>query len=95
MHRVFGLFCQEAGLARPRFLPKWSLYPLAFATELAKSAVQARRPPALTRGRLNMFYDSIQYSTEKARRALGFECDYSLEEGIRQTVAWYKANQYL
>jgi nucleoside-diphosphate-sugar epimerase len=42
-----------------------------------------------------MFYDSILYSTERARRILGFECDYALEQGIPQTVAWYKANHYL
>jgi nucleoside-diphosphate-sugar epimerase len=95
MHRVFGLFCQEAGLAPPRYLPKWSIYPAAFALELGHSLLHTRRPPLLTRGRVNMFYDSILYSTEKARRVLGFECDHTLEQGISRTVAWYKANHHL
>jgi 2-alkyl-3-oxoalkanoate reductase len=95
MHRVFALFCQEAGLRPPRVLPKWASYPFAFGLELASTAVHARQPPLLTRGRVDMFYDSIQYSTDKARRCLGFECDHTLEQGIRQTVAWYKTNHYL
>ena len=95
MHRVFGLFCRQAGLAPARPLPKWICYPLGFVLELAYSLARARRPPLLTRGRVNMFYDSIQYATGKARRALGFECRYTLEEGVRRTVGWYKANQYL
>jgi nucleoside-diphosphate-sugar epimerase len=95
MHRVFGLFCQEAGLTPPRYLPKWCVFPLAVGLELGQTLARARRPPLLTRGRANMFYDSILYSTEKARRALGFECDYTLEQGIRRTVAWYKANHHL
>jgi nucleoside-diphosphate-sugar epimerase len=94
MHRVFGLFCREAGLPPPRPLPKWICYPPAFALELVYSLARARRAPLLTRGRVNMFYDSIQYATGKARRALGFECRHTLEEGIRRTVGWYKANQY-
>ena len=95
MHRVFGLFCQEAGLAPPRYLPKWMIYPIAFGLELGHSLAHTRRPPLLTRGRVNMFYDSILYSAEKARSALGFECDHTLEQGIRRTVAWYKANHHL
>ena len=95
MQRVFGLFCQEAGLAPPRCLPKWSLYPIAFGLELGHTLAHTRRPPLLTRGRVNMFYDSIVYSTEKARRTLGFECDHTLEQGIRRTVAWYKTNHHL
>ena len=95
MHRIFGLFCQEAGLRPPRLLPKWCVYPLGFGLELCYVLGRSRRPPLLTRGRVNMFYDSIQYCTEKARRLLGFECRHSLEEGIRQTVSWYKSNHLL
>jgi len=95
MHDIFGRFCREAGLAAPRLLPRWSVYPVGFALELAATMVRSRRPPLLTRGRVNMFYDSIQYSTQKAGRKLGFCCEHTLEQGICQTVAWYQANQYL
>ena len=42
-----------------------------------------------------MFYDSISYSTLKARRELGFEADMPLREGIEKTVHWYKANGHI
>jgi nucleoside-diphosphate-sugar epimerase len=95
MHRIFGLFCREARLPQPRLLPKWLLYPAAFAMELISTLRHSPTPPVLTRGRLNTFYDSIQFSTEKARSLLGFSCQYSLEEGIRRTVTWYRNNQFL
>jgi len=95
MHQVFGQFCREAGLPTPCLLPKWGTYPVAFALEMACTLARSRQPPLLTRSRVNMFYDSICYSTAKARRLLGFQCDHTLEQGIRQTVAWYKNNDYL
>lgn len=95
MRQVFGLFCREAGLSAPRLLPKWGTYPIGFALELCYTLTGRRHPPLLTRGRVNTFYDSIQFSTAKARHLLGFECAYTLEQGIRQTVRWYKDNGYL
>jgi len=95
MHRIFELFCRAAGLEPPRLLPKWSVYPLGVGLELLHTLARSSRPPPLTRARVNMFYDTIQYSTDKARRLLGFACDHTLEQGIRQTVAWYKRNHYL
>ena len=32
-------------------------------------------------------------STERIRTELGFEPDYTFEEGIKETVRWYKANK--
>lgn len=95
MHAIFSRFCREAGLPPPRLLPKWCVYPLGFGLELLYTLARRRRPPLLTRGRVNMFYDSIQFSPAKARQLLGFACEHSLEQGIRQTVAWYKQNHWL
>jgi nucleoside-diphosphate-sugar epimerase len=95
MRRILGLFCQEAGVPAPRLLAKWMAYPAGFAMELASTVLRAPEAPLLTRGRVNMFYDSIVYSVQKAKRLLGFEAEFSLERGIHQTVTWYKANQFL
>lgn len=95
MHRLFQMFCIEAGLPPPRLLSKWIVYPPALLLECAGMLLQRRTVPKLTRGRVNMFYDSIGYSTAKAKRLLGFTCKYSLEEGIRNTVQWYRENGYL
>ena len=95
MYKIFRLFCTEAGLTPPHMLPKGIVYPPALLLEGIATIVHSRRCPALTRGRVNMFYDSIGYSSEKAARLLGFTCRYTLEEGIRNTVQWYRDNGYL
>ena len=95
MENTYNLFCKEAGLKKPNNLPKWLLYPIAFKLELFYTIFKAKDPPFLTRARLNMFYDNIEYSTEKAQKILSFKNEFSLEEGIKRTVKWYKDNGYL
>ena len=95
MHRIFSLFCTEAGLRPPRLVPHGIAYPIGFALELFSALFKTKNPPLLSRGRVNMFYDSIGYSVKKAERLLGFTCEYSLEQGIRKTVSWYRDNGYL
>jgi nucleoside-diphosphate-sugar epimerase len=95
MHAIFTLFCVEAGLRPPRLLPKWIAYPPALAMEAWGTLRQSRSSPLLTRSRVNMFYDSIGFSTQKARRLLGFTCEYPLAKAIRKTVRWYREKGYL
>ncbi|HZK53944.1 MAG TPA: NAD-dependent epimerase/dehydratase family protein [Desulfosporosinus sp.] len=90
MDRIYGLFCSEAGLKKPRNLPKALTYPAALLMELLYTLVNSSSPPLLTRGRVNMFYDNLEFSVVKAKRILGFKNLYSLEEGIHRTVLWYK-----
>lgn len=90
MHRIYELFCSEAGLKKPMNFPKALIYPAAFIMELIYTVFNFKTPPLLTRGRVNMFYDNIEFSTKKAEQLLGFTNQYSLEEGIKKTVAWYK-----
>ncbi len=95
MDRIYSLFCKAAGLTKPRLLPKGIAYPLGFILELAYTFIGAKEPPVLTRGRVNMFYDNIEYSTKKAAEILGFTNRCSLEDGIKKTVAWYKSHNFL
>jgi len=90
MDEIFSLFCKEAGITKPRNLPKFLAYPAGLIMELLWTIFRAKNPPPLTRGRVNMFYDNIEYSTKKIRDELGFECEYSMQEGIEKTVSWYK-----
>jgi nucleoside-diphosphate-sugar epimerase len=90
MDNIFSLFCQYAGVKKPKLLPKWMVYPLGFFWELLYTIFNAKNPPLLTRGRVNMFYDNIEYSTRNARQVLGFKSSYSLSQGIKNTVNWYK-----
>lgn len=90
MDRIYGLFCSEAGLKKPRNLPKTLSYPVALLMELLYTLVKSQSPPLLTRGRVNMFYDNLEVSVAKAGRILGFSNAFSLEEGIKRTVLWYQ-----
>ena len=95
MDEVFSLFCKEAGYVKPRSAPKVLTYPVGFATELLWTIFRAKKPPLMTRGRVNMFYDSASYGVQKAKEMLGFESEYTLAQGIKKTVNWYKENGYL
>ena len=95
MDKIYTLFCQTAGLKKPSLLPKFLTYPIGFGLELAATVFRCPEPPLLTRGRVNMFYDNIEYSTKKAMRILGFVNEYSLEAGIEKTVRWYQQQQLI
>ena len=95
MDRFLTMLCAEAGIKKPKTAPKSIMYPIGFLMELLYTIAGAKSPPALTRARVNMFYDNIEYSIKKAHDVLGFECRYSLEQGVLNTVKWYKENGYL
>jgi len=94
-YKLLDMFCTIAGYNIPARIPKSIIYAPAFLTELFYTVFRLKNPPPISRGRINIFYDNIEYSHEKLRHLLGFEEDYSLEEGIENTVNWYKHNKYL
>ncbi len=95
MDKIYRLFCLEAGIRKPFNIPKILVYPIAFKLELLYTIFRAKKPPLLTRGRVNMFYDNIEFSVKKAEELLGFTNQYTLEEGIKKTVAWYKEQKLI
>lgn len=95
MDDIFTMFCKEANVKKPVLLPKWLIYPTGLLLEIIYTLFRTKEPPLLTRSRINMFYDNIEYSTGKARNTLEFTNKYSLEEGIKRTVKWYKENKKL
>jgi nucleoside-diphosphate-sugar epimerase len=95
MQTIFELFCREAGLKKPVNVPKWVIYPVALAMESISLLLKRKSAPLLMRSRVNMFYDSIGFSTAKAQKVLGFTNQVDLETGIRKTVQWYKQNNLL
>ncbi|MBA7549282.1 2-alkyl-3-oxoalkanoate reductase [subsurface metagenome] len=95
MDSIYELFCSEMGVRKPGILPKSLVYPFAFIMELLYTILAVKHPPLLTRGRVNMLYDNIEYSTRKAQEELLFVNKYCIEEGIKNTVQWYKQNQLI
>lgn len=90
LNTIHSLFCEAAGLRPPRLLPRQLLYPLGFGMELLATLRATKEPPLLTRSRVNMMYDSIGFSVEKARQLLGFTAKTPLREGVYRTVEWYR-----
>jgi len=95
MDQIFTLFCKEAGFKKPNNLPKFIVYPIGFILELLYTILSIKKPPILTRARVNMFYDNIEYSIEKAKKILGFKQETSLEDGFKKTLSWYRKNKYI
>jgi len=92
---LFNALCNQSGLAKPKRIPKYIIYPPAFLIEAFYTLYGIKSPPAITRARVNMFYDNIEYSCRKAEILLGFTPDYTFQQSIANTVKWYKDNKYL
>lgn len=95
MYRICDIFCKEAGIKNIMRLPKFLFYPIGFISELFYTIFKIKHPPLLTRSRVNMFYDNIEYSTDKAYSILGFKSETGINEGIKKTVEWYKNNNFI
>jgi nucleoside-diphosphate-sugar epimerase len=52
-----------------------------------------RRSPALTRYRVLLAGRDCHFASDKARRLLGYEPSIPLEEAVRRTVEWYRAER--
>ena len=74
-------------------LPVWPFRAAAsiFEATLTPMGIQ----PPLTRRRLDFFTKSFLFSTEKARRVLGFEPRITFATGAARTADWYRKNGYL
>jgi nucleoside-diphosphate-sugar epimerase len=48
--------------------------------------------PRLTQGRVKLLGLNLDFSIEKAKRELGYLPRWGFDEGMRETVAWYKQN---
>ena len=95
MNNIYKCFCREAGFKKPMNLSKWLVYPIGFILELVYILFNFKKPPILSRSRVNMFFDNIEYSTKKAKEVLGFENHFGLEDAIKKTVNWYKQNNFI
>jgi dihydroflavonol-4-reductase len=81
------------GRRAPRVqLPRWPLYPLAHLMEAV--ARQTGREPFITVAGLDLSRCRMYFSSDKARRALGYQ-PRAYQEGLRDALAWYREAGYL
>jgi nucleoside-diphosphate-sugar epimerase len=82
-----------AGLGIPgpaRSVPLWFARMAAFVQERVARASGAKQPPKLTQARLKFLGLNLDFSIERARRELGYAPPYSFDQGLAETLAWYK-----
>ena len=77
---------------RPVGLPLWVARPLANFLETRARAAGAPTPPLLTQARVKFLGYNLDFSIEKAKRELGYRPRVSFDQGIAETIAWYKQN---
>jgi nucleoside-diphosphate-sugar epimerase len=82
------------GLPRPKpvGVPLWMARVMAWSMERKARKRGDPEPPRLTQGRLKFLGLNLDFSIEKAKRELGYRPRWSFDEGLRETVAWYKQN---
>jgi len=95
MNNIYSIFCKELGVKMPVNIPKSIVYPIGFIMEFFAQLFGLKNPPLLSRTRVNMFYDNIEYSTKKAHDILSFTNEFTLQEGIKKTVQWYRDNNLI
>lgn len=91
---LFDRIADELGVRRPRLdLPTRLVLPLARAIERIVPRFGAHRDPGLTEYRVRLVSSDIVFRIDRARRELGYEPAVTIEEGLRRTVAWYRAHR--
>lgn len=95
MEEIYSLFCKELGIKKPANLPKALVYPIGLLNELFAELFRLKKPPLLSRARVNMMYDNIAYNTERAERIISFRAEMPIETGIARTVQWYRNNNLI
>ena len=72
--------------------------PLAYGVALAAEGMAAltRKPPVINRDKVRDLSERCWgCSIERAKRELGYNPQISIEDGLRETIAWYKREGWL
>ncbi|MFP7753244.1 NAD-dependent epimerase/dehydratase family protein [Thermodesulfobacteriota bacterium B35] len=77
-------------------IPHFPILPLVIAGHVCEKACKPFKikPPIFPR-RVDWFRQNRAFDISKAKRELGYRPDISLDEGLRRTADWYRAEGYL
>ena len=91
---LVGIAARALGVPAPSVrLPALPVTAAATAVETVFNAV-GRKPPIFRRS-MNFFTKSVAFRTGNAERYLGFRASTGTEEGVAETVRWYREHGYL
>jgi nucleoside-diphosphate-sugar epimerase len=89
--RFIEAIARGAGLEPPtRSVPLWLARILASGMERRARRRGAKEAPRLTQARLKFLGLNLDFSIEKAKRELGYRPKVSFDQGIEETMAWYR-----
>jgi nucleoside-diphosphate-sugar epimerase len=77
----------------PIGLPLWLARLVARWMENQARRKGSPKPPRLTQARLKFLGLNLDFSIAKARRELGYQPRITFQQGMEQTLAWYRQNQ--
>ena len=94
LNEVVAIAAEEAGVEPLRLhVPAWPLWLAGAACEAICSPLGVA--PPLYRRRVEFFTKSRAFDISRARSELGYAPAVGLREGIRRTLAWYRAHGWL
>jgi len=70
--------------------PLWLARILAWNMETMAHLTGATEAPRLTRARLKFLGMNLDFSIDKAKRELSYQPRVNFDQGMRETIAWYK-----
>jgi nucleoside-diphosphate-sugar epimerase len=88
--QFLDMLADAVGVARPTsHYPYWYAFNGGFALELRERLLRNPKPPRVTRYGAWLLGRRLSYSTEKARRKLGWTPALGYEEALARTVRWF------
>jgi dihydroflavonol-4-reductase len=89
---LFPLFAEKLGIpAKPLAIPKLLVMPAAFLVDLLHFTVWRKKMPIFSTYIVQTATHDLHFSSQKARREIGFKTQVELHEGLKRTVEWYKS----
>jgi nucleoside-diphosphate-sugar epimerase len=89
---LFTRIAEELGASPPRLsLPLRLAYAVAWLWEGLYRLLRVRSAPLLTRYRVLVAGRDCHFVSDKARRLIGYQPKVGMDEAIRRSVAWYRA----
>ncbi|MFA5290571.1 MAG: NAD-dependent epimerase/dehydratase family protein [Candidatus Izemoplasmatales bacterium] len=89
----FRLIAKVANIRPPKLkIPTWLA--ILFASLMEWTAKLQKKKPKLTKTMAKISGDGHYYSSEKARRDLGYQ-ESDLEIALREAVSWYRSHGYV
>ncbi len=89
---LFTRIAEELDASPPRLsLPLFLAYAVAWLWEGLYRLLRVKSPPLLTRYRVLVAGRDCHFVSDKARRLIGYQPRVGMDEAIRRSVAWYRA----